>query len=50
MITAVHSKVIINDPTAIFFLLIFVTGEVLCWGETRSVSAVVAQFFSSDFC
>jgi hypothetical protein len=34
MITAVHSRVIINDPRAIFFLLmIFVTGEVFVLGR-----------------
>jgi hypothetical protein len=33
MITAVHSRVIIKDPRAIFVLLIFVTGEVFVLGR-----------------
>jgi hypothetical protein len=33
MITAVQSRVIIIDPRAIFFVLIFVTGEVFVLGR-----------------
>jgi hypothetical protein len=33
MITAVNSRVIINDPRAIFFLLIFVRDEVFVLGR-----------------